>query len=208
MAPKRRWCTLTGASTAMVPHWLLLPVMRRNDNNDWPVHSLMLSLHDLQSSSATNDEYHLLFTEAWFWQCIVTVDMAEPWYRETLHGWQVKFLMSCEDTNLAPYVFVRFMLFVWYAKHPPAAFCFSKSWILRLIEEKYSINSRQWSCFVTDLSSDRRLVLWQQLSVEVGRRVKGLGWTAPESPIHAVGWLRHRVRQTVLEDWRQKENYK
>ena len=45
--PKCRWGTPTEVSAAIVAHRLLSSAMRSNDN-DWPVHSLMLSLHDLR----------------------------------------------------------------------------------------------------------------------------------------------------------------
>ena len=41
---KRRWDTPTDASAMMVVHRLLSSAMRSNDDDDWPVHSLMLSL--------------------------------------------------------------------------------------------------------------------------------------------------------------------
>ena len=40
--------TPTDASAALVAHRLLSSVMRSNDANDWPGHSLMLSLYDLR----------------------------------------------------------------------------------------------------------------------------------------------------------------
>ena len=47
MTPMRRWGTLTDASPAITAH-RPVAVMRCNDANDWPVHSLILSVHDLQ----------------------------------------------------------------------------------------------------------------------------------------------------------------
>ena len=44
--PKPRCGTLTNATAAMVIHRLMSSAMRSNDDNDWPVHCLMLS--DLQ----------------------------------------------------------------------------------------------------------------------------------------------------------------
>ena len=79
-----------------------------------------------RSSSAPN--YCILFTVDDFWHRIVTTDMAEPWQHATLDGWQWKFLMSGEDSDLLPYVFVRLMLYLWHAKHPPVTFVF-KGWI-------------------------------------------------------------------------------
>ena len=42
------WDTPTDASAAMTAHRPLSSAMRSNDDIDWPVHSLMLSLHDLR----------------------------------------------------------------------------------------------------------------------------------------------------------------
>ena len=43
--------TLTEASAVMFWHQLLSSAMCSNDDNDWPVHSLKLSLHDLLGHS-------------------------------------------------------------------------------------------------------------------------------------------------------------
>ena len=44
---RRRWGTQTDASTVMAAHRRLSPATRSNDDFGWPVHSLMLSFHDL-----------------------------------------------------------------------------------------------------------------------------------------------------------------
>ena len=61
--PKRRLGTPTDASAAMVAYRHLSSAMLSNDDSDWPVYSLMLSLLDLQCC----DDYHLLFLVVWFW---------------------------------------------------------------------------------------------------------------------------------------------
>ena len=43
----RRRGAPTDASAVMAASRLLSSAMRRNDDFDWPVHSLMLSFHDL-----------------------------------------------------------------------------------------------------------------------------------------------------------------
>ena len=48
VSARRRWGTSTDASAAMVAHRLLSSVMCSNNDNDWPVHSLMLSHHELR----------------------------------------------------------------------------------------------------------------------------------------------------------------
>ena len=47
MTPKHCWGIPTDASAAMVAHGVLSTAMHINDDNDWPVHSLMLSIHDI-----------------------------------------------------------------------------------------------------------------------------------------------------------------
>ena len=44
----RRWDTPTDVSAVIIAHRPLLSAMRSNDDIDWPVHSLMLSFHDLR----------------------------------------------------------------------------------------------------------------------------------------------------------------
>ena len=46
--PRRRWGTLTDASTVMAAHWRLSSAMRSNVALDWPVHALTLPFHDLR----------------------------------------------------------------------------------------------------------------------------------------------------------------
>ena len=54
MTLKRCWGTPTIASAVMVTHQLLSSAIRSNDDTDWAVNSLMLSLHDFtQPFSAT-----------------------------------------------------------------------------------------------------------------------------------------------------------
>ena len=48
VAPGHRWATPTLASAEMVTHRLLAYAMGSNDDSDWPIHSLMLSFHDLR----------------------------------------------------------------------------------------------------------------------------------------------------------------
>ena len=48
MTPRHRCRTPTDATVVMVTHRLLSSAIRSNDDNDWPVHSLMLSFHDLR----------------------------------------------------------------------------------------------------------------------------------------------------------------
>ena len=57
----------------MVAYRLLSSAMHNNDDNDWPVHSLMLSYRDLRGLAllSTVPQYD-------FKQRIVTADMAEP----------------------------------------------------------------------------------------------------------------------------------
>ena len=45
---RRHWGTPTVAPAAMTAHRPLSSAMRSSDDIDWPVHSLMLSFHDLQ----------------------------------------------------------------------------------------------------------------------------------------------------------------
>ena len=45
---RRHWGTLTDASTVMVAHRCLPSAKQSNADIDWPVHSLMLPLHDLR----------------------------------------------------------------------------------------------------------------------------------------------------------------
>ena len=49
MTPRRRWVILTDAAAVMAAHQLLTSAMRSNGDDDWPVHSLMLFLHDLHN---------------------------------------------------------------------------------------------------------------------------------------------------------------
>ena len=46
------------------PNRLMSSAMRINDNNDWPVHSLMFSHHGLRGLLC--DDFHLLFHVVWF----------------------------------------------------------------------------------------------------------------------------------------------
>ena len=48
VTPRPRWSTLTDASAVMAAHRRLSSVTRSNDDIDWPVLSLMLSVHDLR----------------------------------------------------------------------------------------------------------------------------------------------------------------
>ena len=48
VTPRRRWGTRTDAYVAMTTHRLLSSTMCSNDDIDLPVHSLMLSFHDLR----------------------------------------------------------------------------------------------------------------------------------------------------------------
>ena len=71
--------TPTDASATMGVHRLLSSAMRSNDDNDWPVHSLMLSLHDLRDLPLQRlpSAVHCVF----FFdlrQRLMTTDMAEP----------------------------------------------------------------------------------------------------------------------------------
>ena len=86
--------------------------MRSNDDNDWPVHSLTLSIRDLRG---------LMLPEVWLLAA----------YHDDRHGrtmiardvWRLTIkvpprIFTCCHT----YIFVRFVFFVWYGKHPPVAF--------------------------------------------------------------------------------------
>ena len=57
---RRRWGTPIDASVATTAHRPLSSAMRSNDDNDWPVHSLMLFFHDLRDLPLRR-LYHPLF---------------------------------------------------------------------------------------------------------------------------------------------------
>ena len=66
MSPWRHWGTLTDASALSVAHrYLSFAMLNNNDNGCWPVHSLMLSLHDLRSLPLRR-LHSLLFRAVWF----------------------------------------------------------------------------------------------------------------------------------------------
>ena len=48
VTPRRRWGTPTDVSTVMVAHRRLSSATRSYDGIDWPIHSFMLSFHDLR----------------------------------------------------------------------------------------------------------------------------------------------------------------
>ena len=48
VTPRRHWGTHTDAPAVMVAHRRLYSATRGNDDNDWPVHSLILPFHDLR----------------------------------------------------------------------------------------------------------------------------------------------------------------
>ena len=60
------WCaSVVGVQTDASAHRLLPSAMCNNNENEWPVHSSMLSLHDLCVLPRRRD-YHLLFPVVWF----------------------------------------------------------------------------------------------------------------------------------------------
>ena len=66
MTPRRHCSIMTYASPVTTAHRLLPSAMWSSDDNDWPVHSLMLSLHDLRSPAEwripSTVRYSMIFT--------------------------------------------------------------------------------------------------------------------------------------------------
>ena len=95
--------------------------MRSNDYNDWPVHSLMFSLHDLRGLPLrrlpSTDPCSMIFGISSWWQTWpnhdnlrhVRVDNKSSWYL-------ARTLTFCHTYSS--------MFSVWHAKHPPVAFVF------------------------------------------------------------------------------------
>ena len=69
--------TLTDASAVKTAHGLMLSAMHSDDDIDWPVHSLLLSLHDLDSLSLRGLPSSLPCSMI-FGNIIMMTDMAEP----------------------------------------------------------------------------------------------------------------------------------
>ena len=108
-------------TTVMVIHWCLSSAMSSND--DWPVLSLMLSLHDLRSLLLRWLPYSV--------PC--SMNFSSVWWRHTwpnhdnLRSVTVHSKSSWRPASTLPYIFVRFVFFEWYAKHLSVAFVFEGS---------------------------------------------------------------------------------
>ena len=80
VTPKRRWgysdrrlhCSANRPSTSVVGDV-------GNNENDWPVHSLMASLHDLHTTQFSSATTTVIYCSLWydFCQYIVTADTAK-----------------------------------------------------------------------------------------------------------------------------------
>ena len=97
--------------------------MRSNDDIYWPVHSLILSFHDL--CDLLCDDYHPASTvpcsmifgnELW---------RRHGWTMIACDAWEQLLLTSGKDIDMLPRIFVCFMLSVWYAKYYPVTFAFN-----------------------------------------------------------------------------------
>ena len=98
----------------MIARPLMSSAMRSNNDNYWPVHSLMSSLHD----SRVLPLRRLPSTVP---RCMISVSIS---WRQTWTNHDNS--RPGEDIDLLPYVLVRFMFSLWYAKHLPVSSCLQR----------------------------------------------------------------------------------
>ena len=121
--PKRRWDTPTDPFTAMTAHRPLSSAMHSNYDIDWPVHSLMLSFHDMRGLPLQR-----LLSTVPCGMIFGSVSWRQTWSN---HDSLRRLTVKAPDVRqgyrpVATHIFVCFILSVWQAKHSTVAFVFKR----------------------------------------------------------------------------------